>query len=180
MHFVPIWWDFAQRGLSWIFNRETSELGPRGLCRAWWQLWTTCESLKLEAYCSRVTFFLCGTTLGIPNILPWKTVYCLLGIPDIIGIPCLYYFSKYNRKCTFWKKTEPVYLTAMAWTFLGVVSLIENSVWKRIFRLPSLLSSFKRGKIGTLLSKHFNRNNPQSEIYMKSLIIFIILFLLSY
>ena len=59
-----------------------------------------------------------------------------------------------------------------------MVSLIESSVWKQIFHLPSLLSTFKMGKIGTLLSKHFNKNNSQSEICMKSLfLLFYILFL---
>lgn len=56
--------------------------------------------------------------------------------------------------------------------------LIENSVWKMIF----ILLPFSLVCIGTLLSKHFNRNDPlpPSKIYVKSLIIFIItLFLFS-
>ena len=48
------------------------------------------------------------------------------------------------------------------------------------FSSPSLLSTFKMGKIGTLLSKHFNKNNSQGEICMKSLFLLFYIFLFSH
>lgn len=155
-HFAPVWWEFAQSGLSWIFSREAPSWIP-GLC-------AKPGGGRLEnAWSRKLTTpwwpFHGQQNPCIPCILPWKTVYCLLGIMDIVGIICLHYFSKQNLKCTFCKKNEPVYLTATAWAFLccflNWIFCLETEFH------PFLLSNFKRGKIGPLLSKHFNKNNPK-------------------
>lgn len=94
MHFVPFWWDLARGGLSWIFSREASALDlgdcvkPGGCLGAL----ENARSQKLPALWW--PFSVDSRTLGIPSILPWKTVYCLLGILDIAGIVCVCCFSK--------------------------------------------------------------------------------------
>lgn len=65
-----------------------------------------------------------------------------------------------NLKCTFWKKNEPVYLTATASAFLCCF-FHSNSVRKRnLFLLPFCVV-FKRGEIGTLLSSILVKAAPK-------------------
>lgn len=181
MRFVPVWWEWAQGGLSWICSGEISELDPGGLCQAWWLSGRAWECLKPEAHCSLATFSMESRAFGIPGILPWKTVYCLLGILDIAGIICLHYFS--NSKMHSLEEKWTCLFNCNSLNFFFYCFLHWKFGLETEFHLPFLLCSFKRvcvcvwGGIGTSIFKHFHKNSPQSEPYMKSFIIFIVIVL---
>jgi hypothetical protein len=119
MHLVPLWWEFgvwSQMGVglwmsyqgtpgSWILLGGGKHENPWSckLIALWWPFPLIAEPLMFLAYYLE------------------RTVYCLLGFLDFVGIICLCYL-----KCTFWKKNEPIYLTTTVWTFLCAVSLDEN------------------------------------------------------
>lgn len=79
-----------------------------------------------------------------------------------------------NLKCTFWKKNEPVYLTATASAFL--CCFFHSKFCTETESLsPSLLCSFQKRGDWNFTFQHFSKSCPKSEIYMKSCIFFIFL-----
>lgn len=142
MRFVPVWWEWAQGGLSWICSGEISELDPGGLCQAWWLSGRAWECLKPEAHCSLATFSMESRAFGIPGILPWKTVYCLLGILDIAGIICLHYFS--NSKMHSLEEKWTCLFNCNSLNFFFYCFLHWKFGLETEFHFPFLLCSFKR------------------------------------
>lgn len=146
------------RVVSVAFNREASELDPGGLCKAWWVSGMAWECLTPEAHYSLVTFSRDSRALGIPSILPWKAVYCLLGILDMAGIVCLYYFL-INLE-----EKELVYLTATAWGFLYCF-LNWNFCLETEFYPLSVLPSLKGGKSEHCFLNILVKKSPKWNLY---------------
>lgn len=157
------------------------QAGPQGIVGSRVVSLKGWECLKLEAHCSLVTFSLHRRALGIPSILPWKDS---LLPPRNSGLCRDHLFMLYvffsNLKCTFWMKNEPVYLTAIAWTFL-YVTLFEKFVWRCILILLFLILKrrrwdicfpciLKKGKVYVelLLFLYFSFNNSWFYAYIKS------------
>lgn len=169
IHWVLLWWEFDPGGLSWILaayasvRKKALEVDPRGLWKACWWSWKAWEYLELEAPCSLVTFFICSRALGIPSILPWKDCVLPPRNSGLGRIVCLCYFKKK-------KKSEMYFLEekwTCFWTFLCVVSLIENSVWRLIFNplpFPLVLNC-------NIAFQAFQKNNKKEIFYYYSIFI---------
>ena len=89
-------------------------------------------------------------------------------------------FLKIKWKMHFWEEKRTCLCNCIDLGFSRCAFFNWKFCLETDFSSPSLLSTFKMGKIGTLLSKHFNKNNSQGEICMKSLFLLFYIFLFSH